>query len=374
MRAHHLTMILTAATGALAAQPPMFARDANGAPAIVERTWTVSADDGNILGVLGTLVRCGDMAFITDVRAQRILRLNLRTGVQEPGWSVDVPPFAIGADCGRDRLFVAGGGSRAMAAFEIDARTGTKGRQYRLPATLFPQGGLSVVDAGGAHVIVGGVALRDGQDTAERLGNMTIDRFYSDKTIAARVALDSGAVTPAFQPFHPGCSGGAGTCMRATFTPNRAAGAGWIVTQPTSASVGLYDDGRALVRTLDVRSPLFRRTGPAIPTSSAAEPEVRWAAENSLVHRAYSFPDGSIAVVHSLMELPKGWSFGLPIQFQAWMNVYDAGGRGIVSDVRLPELPIGQDDTHIYVADYGPDRRTGAYEQVRILQVAVPRR
>jgi hypothetical protein len=56
------------------------------------------------------------------------------------------------------------------------------------------------------------------------------------------------------------------------------------------------------------------------------------------------------------------------------MNVYDAGGRGIVSDVRLPELPIGQDDTHIYVADYGPDRRTGAYEQVRILQVAVPRR
>jgi hypothetical protein len=342
-----------------------------GTAAVVERSWTVKGDDGNVLGVLHTLVRCGETLYVTDVRSQRILRLNAKTGVQEPGFTVPMPPFSFGADCATHRLFAAGGSSRRMVLLELDARTGAQLREYPLPTTLFPQGGLHV---DGDQVVVGGVRLSSTTGSDVRLGDATIDGFYRDKTIAITVARESGAVAAAFAPFDMTCPAGAGMCMRATFTSNPAAGGGWIVTQPASAAVGVYDGRKTLVRRVDIGSALFRRTGGTIPIGSAAEAELRWGADNSQVFRAYAFPDGTLAVVHYRIELPKGWSFGLPVQFQAWMNVYDASGRALASDVRLPELPIGQDDRAIYVADYGPDRRQGAYESVHILQIAVPRK
>jgi hypothetical protein len=156
------------------------------------------------------------------------------------------------------------------------------------------------------------------------------------------------------------------TFSRATGIP----GVAWIVTQPTAPRIGLYDDARRLVRTLEISSLGFRRDGARVPIAAGAEEGLRWSAVNSLVHAAYAV-NGAIAVVHYLVDLPQGWTFGQQVQFKVAMNVYRDDGRVLAADVPLPELTIGQDDTHLYVADYGPGRRGGDHERVSILRVAV---
>jgi len=40
-------------------------------------------------------------------------------------------------------------------------------------------------------------------------------------------------------------------------------------------------------------------------------------------------------------------------RFNTGMNIHSIEGRRLVSDIRLPEVPTGRDDTHLYVVDYG---------------------
>lgn len=333
----------------------------------VERSWTLEPEDGQNAGILGSFVRCGDEAYVSDVRRLRIRRLDLASAKTLPGWDVAVPPFALGADCAGGRLFVAGGGGRKMVALALDRMSGTVVREYALPPSLFPQGGLHA-DAG--QLMVGGLRMSD----TPAVGGAAEDAasFYRGLSIAARVDRESATVTTGFEPFESACHASAGQCVRATFARAAGiAGVAWLVTQPTSSRIGLYDDTRRLVRTLAIASPGFRRNGARVALSAGAEEGLRWGAANSLVHAAYAV-NGTIAVVHYRFDLPDGWTFGQQVQFKAALNVYHADGRVFAADEPLPELTIGQDDTHLYVADYGPGRRGGDHDRMSILRVAVP--
>ena len=63
--------------------------------------------------------------------------------------------------------------------------------------------------------------------------------------------------------------------------------------------------------------------------------------------------------------------FGQSTEFDYWMNVHTLDGRRMVSDIKLPGMPIGRDDTHIYVTDYGPEGRHGAPAALKILRIPV---
>jgi hypothetical protein len=44
------------------------------------------------------------------------------------------------------------------------------------------------------------------------------------------------------------------------------------------------------------------------------------------------------------------------------MNVHTIAGEALVSDVRLANLPVGRDDRHLFVVDYGAGgRRAGTH-------------
>jgi hypothetical protein len=53
------------------------------------------------------------------------------------------------------------------------------------------------------------------------------------------------------------------------------------------------------------------------------------------------------------------------------MNIYAHDGTPLVSDARLPDLPIGRDDTHLYAVDYGPAGRGNSSERVRLARIPI---
>lgn len=337
-----------------------------GVAAVVQR-WDIRDAPGFTVGVLGGFARCGDDAFVSDVNGLRIRRLSLSGGPRLPSIDVGMPPFSLATDCSRGVVAFASGTGRGLVVRELDWRSGAPGREFALPGQLFPQGGMQI---GADEITIGGVWMAQrGREAREAI---PADRFFADQPIAARLRVSDGSIEPAFIPFDHRCLASAGQCVRAGWSAAPAdAPFRWVVTQPTSDHVGLYDEARRLLRTQAIQSPGFTRTGAALPATASAEDGLRWAVDNSLVWNAY-VANGRLAVVYHRVVLPNDWSFGVQVQFAAWMNVYGLDGRPIALDVSLPELPIGQDDTHLYVAHYGADGRQGQHERVELLRVALP--
>ena len=59
------------------------------------------------------------------------------------------------------------------------------------------------------------------------------------------------------------------------------------------------------------------------------------------------------------------------MEFDWWLNVHSLDGKKLVSDIRLPGMPVGRVDTHIYAIDYGPGGRSGASDSVKVLRIPV---
>ena len=57
------------------------------------------------------------------------------------------------------------------------------------------------------------------------------------------------------------------------------------------------------------------------------------------------------------------------IEFAVYMNLHTAGGEGLVSDIRLPDLPVGRDGGHLLVIDYGEAGRWGDGDRVDLLRI-----
>jgi hypothetical protein len=122
-------------------------------------------------------------------------------------------------------------------------------------------------------------------------------------------------------------------------------------------------------RRFDVTSPLFADDGSVLRTLGG-EPAVRWTARNSLVKSAGQFGD-AVATVHYRTRLPADYVFGQSTESDYWMNLHSLNRHKLVSDIKLPGMPIGRDDTHVYVTDYGPDGRHSAPGRLKILRIPV---
>jgi hypothetical protein len=152
-------------------------------------------------------------------------------------------------------------------------------------------------------------------------------------------------------PLERGCFTASPGCLTVNLDAVRASpGIAWIAAQKISTRVGLFDAQRRLVRTVDVRSPFFREDGRRVPQRTDLVQELAWHEDNSVIQDVAAFRDG-FAVVHAIHRT-RGWQ-PRPIAFDVFVNVYGYDGRPLVSDIRLPDLPVARDADNLYTVSYG---------------------
>ena len=330
---------------------------------MVEHRWTLRAPAGDPIGVILSIARCGDVLYAGDMNG-RILRLNAATGAGLSPVNEGAMPMALIPACDQGVLYAAGPGSRegqSVVLTTLDLALGTVRSRIRLPGEFMPT-------LGGAEVAEG--LMVSGLWGAPRDAGQPRGPFYADKKIGWLID-GTGAATPAFTPFDRACRG-AGACVGATVAPFDDGGQrGWLVTQPVSDVVAVFGRDRQLVRQLSVTSPMFRDSGVDLDPMTAAEPRLRWMGDNSVVNYSGQFGPDVIGTVHSVVRFPPGWRFGEFVRPQAFLNLHGRGGRRLVADIGLPELPIGRDADGIYVVDYGENGRQGSHLEVSILRIPV---
>src|SRR5207247_2358603 len=188
-------------------------------------------------------------------------------------------------------------------------------------------------------------------EPARGLPTLPGDTFFESLWIGERVSVASGAVEGALRPYETRCTAGA-ACIYADVDRIRGSGpARWVASLGISTRVAIYDEQRQRIGLHDISSPRFLRDGTELPVSASAEAAERWKSRNSIIRRVFSI-GGYLVTIHTLTEIGPDWQFGQMSRFQVFMNIHSVDGRGLVSDVRLPDIPIGRDETHLYVVDY----------------------
>lgn len=345
--------------------PNAFEVDAKGAPAVVEQTLTLDGL-GEPIGVLTAVARCGDVLLFADSSGQ-VRRLNLSTLQTLPSIARDASSMAFGVDCAARSVYLFGptvtrakAGRLQVQSFEID--TGTRRRVYPLDVSILPDWNATVADG---SLIIGGTWMSP--PPGGQYQHPPAASFYSDKKLGIGMALDSGLGAPLLPPYDLSCRA---HCPFTTLS--RIVGKApfaWLATQASSTEIALYDADRVVRRRFDITSPLFLDDGSALRTLGG-EADVRWSARNSLVKSAHQFGD-VVATIHYRVRLPEDYTFGQSVEFDYWMNLHGLDGRKLVSDIQLPGMPIGRDDTHVYLTDYGLEGRNSAPGKLKILRIPV---
>jgi hypothetical protein len=97
---------------------------------------------------------------------------------------------------------------------------------------------------------------------------------------------------------------------------------------------------------------------------------VAWNEQNSVIRGVFSF-GRRIATIHTYNRT-RDWQPGRPTDFDVFMNLHAIDGTGLVSDLKLPGLPIGRDDRSLYIVDYGAGgRQPLSHEAVTLVRVPV---
>lgn len=349
------------------AQGKPYAFDANGRAARVDQSWVLEPSAGNTFDIILSIARCGNDVFLSDTQ-NRVSRVNAsatRTRLQlfasEPQGIGR--PGALVADCDRGRLHVVNTGPRTIVTLDIKsgkviATQPFKRELYEVHfATLV---GPDVLSIGGLW----------NADEPNPLPKRESDAFFASTWIGQRVSLTSGAVEAGLPPYETRCAA-AGSCTIASFDRIRAGKtAAWVGAQGTATSVALYDAQGKHTAAFDVRSPQFVRDGVELPVATPARVYAEWQSRNSLIRYVFAFGD-RIVTVHTLTGLPPGWKFGEPTRQAVFMNVHALDGTPLVSDVKLPDFPVGRDDTHLYVVDYGAGGRRNGGERGTLVRIPI---
>lgn len=360
-----LSAACSAAPPSAPRDPNAFEVDAKGAPAVVEQTLTLDGL-GQPIGAVLSSARCDDMLLFSDSMGQ-VRRMQFGSGRTLPSIARDASNEAMAVDCEARLLYILGDppikaprNQRQVQGFNIDS--GVAHTAIPIELMMLPYRN-AVVSAG--DFIVGGTwrpIPADGQYQPPSPAS-----FFNDKRLGFKVSLASGQSEPLLAPFEVSCRA---NCAHTSLAPVVGHGAlAWVATQPSSKEIAFYDTDGVVQRRFDVTSPLFVDTGEVLRKLDS-EADMRWSSRNSLVRSASQFGE-LIATVHFRSRLPEGWTFGQSVEFDYWMNVHGVDGRRWVSDIKLPGMPIGRDDTHIYVTDYGPDGRHSAPDKLKILRIPV---
>ena len=362
------TALLVAACVARdSAQGSRYAFDAAGRAARVDQTWLLEPAEGNTFDIILSVARCGDDLFLSDTQ-NRVSRVSAGTskarlqlfaseeqGIGRPG--------ALAADCDRGRLHVVNTGPRTVVTFDIKSGKVLSTQPFKREMYEVRFADLVEPDV----LYLGGLW---NADEPNPLPKREMNAFFNATWIGQRLSLTSGAVDPGLAPYETRCSA-AGSCTIADLDRVRGSkSAAWVSSQGTATSIATYDANGKRIAVHDVRSPKFVRDGVELPVATPARVYAEWQSRNSLIRHVFAFGD-RIATVHTLTGLPPGWKFGEPTQQAVFMNVHTLDGKPLVSDVKLPDFPVGRDDTHLYVVDYGAGGRRNGGERGTLVRIPI---
>lgn len=323
--------------------PQMYRFDAQGRPAIVDQRITITWPEDQPSGLIRDVEVCNGRAYLRvsgNDRAIQVVDLAAAAPTGEIGRIGDGPgeyriPSSLLADCAADRLYVVEAPS-GVTAFTLS--TGEYVRAYSQPADFqLSTASRPLLSPDRERLFLPGI-WDDGSSFAA-LQNRS-------PALGLVLSLESGVSAPLFpQPPQPGCVAGISDCLRVVFDRLPGAPHPWLAAQGAGTVFGVASEDGELVRTVDARSPLFLRDGTRVRPDSPLTEIVAWGERNSSIRALYAFPD-AIAVVHH-NHATRNWSPGAgPVQFDVFMNIFSHEGERLVSDIRLPELPVGRDETH----------------------------
>lgn len=189
-----------------------------------------------------------------------------------------------------------------------------------------------------------------------------------DMFASAKVGLDWPVIgatgTPLAAAYAAGCAADLTACLRVDVIP-RPDAPGFIVAHGGSTEIAVFDATGRLTRTIDIRSPRFLRNG--MPPGTGTEAQIKWGEENSTLWGLYAV-DEIIAVVHA-HHATKNWRRGQVVRFNVFVNLYSTEGERLMSDLRLPDLPVGQHGNSILVIDYGPAGRRPEAVEASLIEI-----
>jgi hypothetical protein len=363
-----MTRVLIACGLLILAQPASrYQFDAAGRAVRIDQTWELRAGF-DAIDIFTAFARCGRQLFLGDTQTH-VFRVDANQPVST------LAPFAgenrgIGrprgllADCARRQLHVNNSGPKTIVTLDLESGAALSSRPYQ--PDLYPASSAMVLAAPDTLMIAG----LWNSNTKLPLPNREAATFFEQTSIGQRVSLSSGAVSPGLAPYETKCPA-AGACQTSDFDAiGEGTPRGWIASLGISTKVALYDAKGTRTSTIDVTSPRFKRDGTEMPVKSRVEDYERWRSRNSVIRRVFSI-GRYFVVVHSITVIGPKWVFGEIPQLEVFMNIYGADGTPLVSDVRLPDQPIGRDATHLYAIDYGPDGRGQSSERVRLVRIPV---
>lgn len=308
--------------------------------------WRIAAGSAAMGLIVGAAV-CGDDAFLLDRQAGRVHRVDLaqRKTAGSIGLTIGALRFvtSVAADCSARALYVTH--HDGVAVFDMDS--GDLTANHRKPATFVHTLGASVLDTSAQTLAVPGLWPQADSDWLVK----PVDRMYEGDKIGYQLDLRTGRTSPMLPPVERGCWSLGPNCTAATL--DAVDGAGWVAAHRVGMLVGVYDARFQLIRTIDVRSPLFLETGKR-NLSQKIETMLAWSAENSVIRQVHAFGQ-TIVSVHSFNRSMPG--NGRAPTFDVFMNVHSLDGVRLQSDLRLPDLPVGRDDSSLLVVDYGANGR-----------------
>jgi thiol-disulfide isomerase/thioredoxin len=341
---------------------------AQAAAIVPDRRWTIKAAPFDTITLISGIARCGDTAWISEFHRSRITRLDLLQPTQTgdrlvaEGDRVLHMPSGLAADCQQQVLHVVERDPMGVAS--VDAKSG------KLLGRVTPAERDSVDDPvlmSGRDLVVGGLSW----SAAEPHGQRSNEHFYEGAKVGYRIEPASRTLRPLLEPYEFSCRAWGASGMASMDLVVGDPRIAFVAALPTSRRVGLYSAAPELVRTIDIGSPLFVTDGRSLGPSDART-WVLWGRTNSQVERVFAF--GQVVVtVHSTNDIPADWNFQTS-RFKVLMNLHRLDGSPIALDIPLPDLPIGRDEDHLYVVDYGAKGRNEPNDRVVLLSYPIPRR
>ena len=317
---------------------------------------------GQPVDVLGPTAVCGDRAYVLAARLNSVHVVDLVRGerIGQIGQQGEGPgefrfATALGVDCTGDRLYVS---DQISGVATFVASSGAYLETNDVPRDFLPTDGRITVVSDAVYVPGLWSPGRFGYSSAPR------DAMYRQVTLGWRLALGTGEDGTVTDPIETGCVADGSAC--AWFGIDRLGPDTWAMAQGGGTSVAILSDTGDLRHRFDVRSPRFLRDGTAVPQGADIETAMAWTRTNSRIHEVYAH-DGIVATVHG-HQTTEDWRNA---QFDFYLNLHTAEGQGLVSDIKLPDLPVGRDGEHLLLIDYGAVGRWGDADQVELLRIPI---
>ena len=344
-----------------------FEKEGWGSAAPVQNEWQIDLVGPDPMTFTPSAARCASDVYLVDAAAGIIHHVNLDTrrrvgviGLTSDGMKLLRSPHAAAADCAAERLYVVD----TNGVHVFNTQSAELESRFTHPP-LFRDTSLSdaFVDAQQGTLYVPGLWSSRRQPWLAH----SRDAMLAGATIGYVLNLWDGSISRGFPAIDKGCWSWTWDC--ASVVNDRGSDGVWAVAHMIGTDVGIFAEDRTLMRRIDVRSDLFRRSRTRLLVSATAKEKFAWHHWNSVIARVFRF-EGLVATIHLYYSTERPEN-GIP-NFEVFMNIHRLDGTGVLSDVKLPGVPLFRDERSLYIVDYGPGgRRQIGFGPLTIVSVPV---